>query len=72
MLKCLFRKHMNNLIKNLITTAKRAQVTINSLNPEQKSQLEEGWDIEHAYYSSVLEGSKLDRKEFEVLAQENL
>ncbi|OGY35200.1 MAG: hypothetical protein A3D99_00810 [Candidatus Andersenbacteria bacterium RIFCSPHIGHO2_12_FULL_45_11] len=63
---------MNNLIKNLITTAKRAQVTINSLNPEQKSQLEEGWDIEHAYYSSVLEGSKLDRKEFEVLAQENL
>ena len=63
---------MNNLIKNLITTAKRAQVTINSLNPEQKSQLEEGWDIEHAYYSSVLEGSKLYRKEFEVLAQENL
>ena len=62
---------MNNSIKNLITTAKKAQVTINSLNSEQKSQLEEGWDVEHAYYSSVLEGSKLDRKEFEVLAEEN-
>ncbi len=62
---------MNNLINNLIITAKKAHVAINSLNPEQKSQLEEGWDVEHAYYSSVLEGSKLDRKEFEVLAKEN-
>ncbi len=26
-------------------------------------------DVEHAYYSSVLEGSKLDKKDFEQLAQ---
>lgn len=35
---------------------------------EQKS-LEKSWDVEHAYYSSVLEGSKLDRKEFEELGK---
>ena len=45
-----------------------AQEHIGKLSPKQKSTLEKGWDIEHAYYSSALEGSDIDRKEFEELA----
>ncbi len=40
------------------------------MNSKQRNKLEEIWDIEHAYYSSALEGSKLDKKEFEMLARE--
>jgi len=58
-----------SLIKKLFVSAKNSQATIDALNPKQKSQLEKSWDIEHAYYSSALEGSKLDRKEFEKLAE---
>ena len=47
---------------------KAAQKYIGTLSSTQKSTLEKGWDIEHAYYSSALEGSNLDRKEFEELA----
>lgn len=46
-----------------------AKERIEQLTAKQKAALEKGWDIEHAYYSSVLEGSKLDRKEFEVLGE---
>jgi hypothetical protein len=45
-----------------------AEKQISQLTPKQKSALEKSWDIEHAYYSSALEGSKLDRDEFEKLA----
>ena len=53
----------------LLASMKAAQKHISKLSPKQKSTLEKGWDIEHAYYSSALEGSKLDRKEFEELAR---
>lgn len=43
---------------------------ISELTLEQKAALEKSWDVEHAYYSSVLEGSKIDRKKFEELARE--
>jgi hypothetical protein len=59
-----------SLIQILSTSGKVANQKIAQRSPGQKAQLEENWDIEHAYYSSALEGSKLDRKEFERLAKE--
>ena len=44
---------------------KDAGKTLSKLTATQKKALEKSWDIEHAYYSSALEGSKVDRKEFE-------
>ena len=58
----------NVKLTQLLTSMKVAEQHIAKLSPAQKSSLEKGWDIEHAYYSSALEGSDLDRKEFEKLA----
>ncbi len=52
-----------------LKSAHEAQKKLGSLTPQQKSQLEKSWDVEHAYYSSSLEGSKLDKKEFEKLGE---
>ena len=49
---------------------KAFQRSVSKLSANQKTKLENAWDVEHAYYSSVLEGSKLDRKEFEDLAKQ--
>lgn len=52
--------------------AKKAEVTqarISEFTPKQKAALEKRWDVEHAYYSNTLEGSRIDRKEFENLAK---
>ncbi len=59
----------NPKLGQLLASMKVALTQMSSLSPKQKSSLEKGWDIEHAYYSSALEGSKLDRKEFEELAR---
>lgn len=56
-------------LQNFITTIRNGQIAITSLSREEKKTLEKTWDIEHAYYSSTLEGSKLDRKEFDKLAK---
>lgn len=56
--------------KKLIVSIKNGQKAISGLTKLQKKTLEKEWDIEHAYYSSALEGSKLDRKEFEKFAKE--
>ena len=53
----------------LFESMKSAEKHISKLTPKEKSALEEKWDIEHAYYSSALEGSKIDRGEFEKLAK---
>lgn len=58
----------NAKLSKLLVSMKLAHKYIAKLSPKQKSSLEKGWDIEHAYYSSALEGSDLDRKEFEKLA----
>lgn len=58
-----------SLIKKVLTSAVSGQTAISALSSKQKSQLEKSWDVEHAYYSSALEGSKLDRNEFEKLAE---
>jgi len=57
----------NEIVKQIFCSAKIAQNELNSLTPKQKNQIEKVWDIEHAYYSSSLEGSKIDKKEFEKL-----
>jgi len=61
---------MNKDVLARIAKAKqKADIAISSLSPKQKESLEKKWDIEHAYYSSALEGSILDRKEFDALAK---
>lgn len=58
------------LIERLHDAATVAGRAIADAGPENKGKLEEVWDVEHAYYSSALEGSNIDRKEFETLAKE--
>ena len=58
------------LLENLAESKRKADGLIASMTEEEKDQLEKNWDIEHAYYSSALEGSKLDKKTFEELAKE--
>ncbi len=58
-----------SVLNNLITSIKAGQKAIESLSVSERKTLEKKWDIEHAYYSSALEGSKIDRKDFDKLAQ---
>jgi hypothetical protein len=58
-----------DLIRQIIQTGRTATQQIAKMTPSEKKHLEESWDVEHAYYSSALEGSKLDRKEFEDIAE---
>ncbi len=58
------------LARELFSVAQTAQKQLSKLTPAQKSEIEKAWDVEHAYYSSALEGSKLGRKEFEKLAKD--
>ena len=60
----------NTPIKELLFRMREAKKVIAGLAPKQKSALEKEWDVEHAYYSSALEGSKLDKKEFEKLGEQ--
>lgn len=55
--------------RELFSSLWEARKKISTLTKQQKSALEKGWDVEHAYYSSALEGSKLDKKEFEKLGE---
>ncbi|MDP3697028.1 MAG: hypothetical protein Q8R55_03265 [Candidatus Taylorbacteria bacterium] len=58
------------LLRQLIEAKSVADKKMSVMNSAQINKLEEVWDVEHAYYSSALEGSKLDKKEFEMLARE--
>ena len=58
------------LLEQLIQAKGIADKKMAAMNPKQKAKLERAWDVEHAYYSSALEGSKLDRSDFEILAKE--
>ncbi len=58
------------LIQRLHDVTSVAQKAIALVTPKDKSRLEDVWDVEHAYYSSALEGSNIDRKEFETLAKQ--
>lgn len=57
-------------IKELFVSMKAANQRISELSSKDKSELEKTLDVEHAYYSSTLEGSQLDRKDFDRLAKE--
>lgn len=59
------------LIRQLFDAKNEADKKILAMDANQKAQLEEVWDVEHAYYSSALEGSNIDKKEFEELAKKN-
>lgn len=39
------------------------------LSPRGKTKIEKQWDIEHAYYSSTMEGNGLDKRRFKELAK---
>lgn len=54
----------------LISNIKAARQVISGMSFSEKNKLEKSWDVEHAYYSSSLEGSKIDRKEFEEIAKD--
>ena len=53
----------------LVTARRNAEDKIGKMSKPEKAKLERQLDIEHAYYSSALEGSKLDRKTFDELAK---
>lgn len=57
--------HSKKLAQKVLTGKKQ----ISEFSHKQKTALEKSWDVDHAYYSSALEGSKIDRKEFEKLAE---
>ncbi len=54
---------------NLLKAIKEGRKVLSSLTSTEKQALEKKWDIEHAYYSSALEGSKIDKKDFEKMAK---
>lgn len=56
-------------INKLINTIKNGQKALKALSVKEKNTLEKVWDVEHAYYSSALEGSRVDRKEFDKFAE---
>ncbi len=58
------------LIARLNAAATVARNVFAHVPEKDKSKLEDVWDVEHAYYSSALEGSKIDKKEFETLAKQ--
>ena len=60
----------NTLLKQLIQVKKEGEQKLAAMDEDVRLKLEDQWDIEHAYYSSALEGSKIDRNEFDALAKE--
>jgi hypothetical protein len=59
----------NRKINSLIQAKRVADEKISKMSPKEKEKLEIQLDVEHAYYSSALEGSRLDRKTFEELGK---
>ena len=59
----------NTLINKVILSGRDARKAIDLMSPQEKRKVEIALDVEHAYYSSALEGCKIDRKEFERLAE---
>jgi hypothetical protein len=59
----------NKKLHNLIKVKRDAEQFMKTLPSQKKQELNLKLDVEHAYYSSALEGSKLDRKTFDELAK---
>lgn len=60
---------MSAMQSKFIKSFKEGKVLLSGIPVAEKKKLEKTWDVEHAYYSSSLEGSKIDRKEFEKLGK---
>jgi hypothetical protein len=58
-------------LHKLIEAKQKADQKISAMSKTQREELNLGLDVEHAYYSSALEGSKLDRKTFDELAKKS-
>ena len=56
-------------MKQLFSIKKEADSALSHMSSKEKEKLEKKLDVEHAYYSSVLEGSMLDKGEFEKLGE---
>jgi hypothetical protein len=56
-------------LRKLIEARREADGKIRHLDKKQRDKLNLELDVEHAYYSSALEGSQLDRKTFDELAK---
>ena len=56
-------------IKKVVRSIEAGQHSLANLTPKQRTILEKEWDVEHAYYSSALEGSNIDRNEFNSLGK---
>jgi hypothetical protein len=59
----------NTLIHKVIFSGRDAHKAMAHMSPQEKQKVEMALDVEHAYYSSALEGCKIDRKGFERLAE---
>lgn len=60
----------NAAIKKLFALKSVAEKRLSNISSAEREKLGKKLDVEHAYYSSVLEGSMLDRSEFEKLAKD--
>lgn len=60
---------MSAMQSKFIKSFKKGKDLLSGFSVPEKKKLEKTWDVEHAYYSSSLEGSKIDRKEFEKMGQ---
>lgn len=58
-----------DLLKKISEMNKVAQTRFGALTPAERVNVERTWDLEHAYYSSALEGSNVDRGEVEELSR---
>ena len=60
---------MLSKIKSLSGLKENMDKAWDKLSTSKKADMGKKWDVEHAYYSSTLEGNGLDRKQFEDLAK---
>lgn len=56
-------------LKKLAQSKKEFDKSWKKLSPKDRKKIEKEWDIEHAYYSSTMEGNGLDKKRFRELAK---
>ena len=59
----------NTLTNKVILLGRDAHKTMSRMTPRVKRKVEIALDVEHAYYSSALEGCKINRAEFEKLSE---
>lgn len=56
-------------LRKLAQSKKEFDKNWKKLPPKAKEKIEKEWDVEHAYYSSTMEGNGLDKKRFRELAK---